>query len=76
MTKALVVYNNSCLKCDSIYSVMVKIGPMVFCNDCFTAEFIDTGRCTEEDFEIDPKCDDYKAWLEFYKRHVGTTLEK
>ncbi len=71
MTKALVINNSSCLKCDAINKEMIKVGPFVLCNDCFKVEFVDSGEYTEDkSWEIDPNGESYKAWLAAYKKYI------
>ncbi len=44
--------NNRCLKCSSVESDMVKVGfNLVFCNKCFTKEFIKDGEFNESNFD-------------------------
>ena len=71
MTKALVINNTQCLKCDALEKEMIKVGPFVLCNSCFEVEFVETSEYTEEKkWEIDPKCKAYKDWLATYKKYV------
>lgn len=73
MAQAAFVYNMKCLKCDCIEIEMVKVGPMVFCNDCFSVEFVDEGlaipsKKSNGKDEIDSGSEGYKTWLETYKK--------
>lgn len=69
MNRALLIHNSKCLKCDTIEKEMVKIGVMVFCNDCFRTEFVDSGDCNEDNnFDYDPKSETYQAWFDFLRK--------
>lgn len=71
MTKALVIKNTQCLRCDALNKEMIMVGPFVLCNDCFELEFVETGEYTKEKkWEIDPKCEAYKGWLAAYKKYI------
>ncbi len=64
MAKVYVYHNTNCLCCNKCEEVMVKIGPMVFCNDCFKMEFVDKGVKIEE---IDTHSKIYSHWINKYK---------
>ena len=69
MTRINIVYNNKCLCCSRCEEEMVKVGPMTFCNSCFTDEFNKSLTLDEmERISIDPKHDTYKLWLAVYKK--------
>ena len=69
MAKARIICNSRCLKCDSIEKEMVKVGPMVFCNDCFIAEFINSEVYDTTSEEVPNNCEEYKDWLACYKKY-------
>ena len=72
----MMIYNYACLKCDAIDDEMTKVGPMVFCNNCFKVEFVDTDEWTQEKgWEIDPKGETYKDWLVSYKKYIEERME-
>lgn len=49
-------FNNFyCVKCESVFKEMVRIGALVFCEHCFVEEF------KEEDLKIGSE--KYKHWL-------------
>lgn len=69
MARVLTVYNNVCLKCNKVHSKMIKVGPMTFCDDCFMNEF--GGSVSYDVYEnmiIEPTHDNYKIWIEIYKK--------
>lgn len=67
MTKALVYYNSKCLCCGKVEEVMVKVGPMVFCNDCFKTELVDKGVKVDTNGDVNPFGKIYKEWITKYK---------
>ncbi len=76
MAKAIVINNCQCLTCDALNKEMIRVGPFVLCNDCFTVEFVDSGDYTKEKgWDINPKCETYQAWLAAYKKYVQVLME-
>jgi hypothetical protein len=67
MSKALVYYNSKCLSCGNCEEVMVKVGPMVFCNDCFKKELVDKGMNIDENGDVAFFSKIYKIWIKKYK---------
>lgn len=65
------IYNSQCLKCDTINKEMVKVGPMIFCNNCFTVEFVDTKVYKVRKKEVPTKSKRYKDWLYAYKKYIS-----
>ncbi len=61
-------YNEICLGCNSCEEVMVKIGPMPFCEHCLIALFVCDGAYT--DVHVDEESVVYKTWLKKYKQRI------
>lgn len=71
MSKALIYHNMKCLKCDKIEVTMVKVGPMVFCNECFQDELIGKGLEVDENGYANWGCKIYQTWLAIYKEEAS-----
>ncbi len=66
MAKALIYHNMKCLKCDKIEVTMVKVGPMVFCNECFQDELIGKGLTVDINSDVN-SCKILKIWMAIHK---------
>lgn len=66
MARALMYHNIKCLNCGECNETMVKVGPMVFCNDCYQNELLDKGMKVLERGDI-VKSDIYNTWIKKYK---------
>lgn len=74
MIKVANIYNSKCLCCSDLEKEMVKVGPMVFCPECFKLEFIDKGVYNTKTSEIATNSQEYKGWLEAYNRYIDQTF--
>jgi hypothetical protein len=53
-------HNASCLKCNSVFEEMIRVGCLIFCTNCAYSIFK-----TENPVKEEPE--EYKKWLEIYK---------
>lgn len=61
MIKDILEYNNAeCLSCADSDKSMVKIGPMIFCQNCWAKEFKKADK-------YDTNSPVYKKWIKIYK---------
>ena len=67
MAKARIIHNTSCLCCKVVDKSMILVGPMPFCNTCFSSEFVKTGLYNEDTCEVENSSKVYKKWLKEYK---------
>ncbi len=58
------IHNSKCLKCGAIHEEMIKIGAMVFCDNCYGYEFKNEQFFLPES-ELGVR---YYEWLEVYKK--------
>ena len=74
MARARYIYNTKCLKCSCLNHEMIKVGPMVFCIECFDAEFAVPGAWDLNTNEVPTTCPEYIAWLEAYKKYIDKEI--
>jgi transcription elongation factor Elf1 len=55
--------NSSCIKCNSIEKLMIRVGAFVMCRICYLNEF-------GESYEFSRKSRTYKKWLDIYMNRV------
>jgi len=67
MAKALIFHNSTCLNCHKCEQNMIKVGPMVFCNDCWNSELVQKGMKVDENGDVNPFSKLYKKWIKKYK---------
>ena len=68
MAQTRITYNTSCLCCKVVDKSMVLVGPMPFCNTCFSSEFVKIGLYNKDLNEVENSSKVYKKWLEEYKK--------
>ena len=66
MASVLIYHNLKCLNCGKCNEAMVKVGPMVFCNDCYQNELLDKGMRVCPSGGI-VKSAVYQDWITVYK---------
>lgn len=66
---AAVHYNTECLKCNNVFKYMVRVGVLVFCDNCFKEEFKSSDPVREER-------EKYKHWLHFQTEKVNQEIEE
>ena len=63
MIRCREIYNCPCLRCSFVKPIMVRVGAMIFCNNCW-----DTIFGGQENFELDSHCGrQYLKWVNIYK---------
>jgi hypothetical protein len=61
MSKPMVHYNTSCLRCGKLEKEMVRVGILTMCNDCFMVEF-------HTDDPVEKEKQNYYIWVKIYKK--------
>ena len=59
-------HNADCLKCGAIPKLLIRVGVLMFCNDCFVEEFDSKAK------ERDKK--KYSQWYEVYDKKLEEEL--
>jgi hypothetical protein len=62
MARIHAYHNARCLKCKECTQVMLRVGPMIFCNECFISEFGELYT-----LHIDSNSEVYQKWIKIYK---------
>jgi len=66
MSKPRPFYNASCIKCDAIEKIMMRIGAVIMCS-----------KCSEETFKTeDPVMDEREVYLDYLEKSIKKALEE